>query len=402
MVNNLRIKFVIVTTSLMVIVFAVFFTANTLYNNYWNDVEIADMLDWIAYSGVFAGDEPDYDNGNIFTMMEEERPIIGIKVNADGEIISSKTIGAKKDYLGDNQNIERDIIIKMLKFGDKKLKIGGYYYSYNKLADDQILLIIMDNSISGFQFLQIAGITALIALGILVLIGITFYLSKFVTEPAKQSLVREKRFISDASHELKTPLGAISINAQVLQMDNKDNLYLKNIISESERMGRLIEHLLMLSKLDETETVDFINISVSAICEEMALTYESVAFEKHINFIYEVDENIQISGNEDEIRQLLAILIDNALKNVNEKGKIYLKCKREQNKAYIEVVNTGHGIEPEDLEHIFERFYTTDKSRNRGSFGLGLSIAKAIVERHGGTIEVKSDIDKQTCFMIRL
>ena len=402
MVSKLRKKFVIVTTSLMLIVFAVFFTANTLYNNYWNDVEIADMLDWIAYSGVFTDDEPDYDKSNIFTILEEERPIIGMKVNANGEIISSKTIGAGKDYLGGDQNIERDLIIKMLKFGDKKLKIAGYYYSYNKLADDQILLIIMDNSISGFQFLQIAGIAVLIVLGILVLIGITFYLSKFVTEPAKQSLVREKRFISDASHELKTPLGAISINAQALQMDIKDNLYLKNIISESERMGRLIEHLLMLSKLDEAEIKDFANFSVSAICEEMALTYESVAFEKHIDFTYEIDEDIQISGNEDEIRQLLAIMIDNALKNVNEKGRIYLKCKREQNQACIEVVNTGHGIEPEDLEHIFERFYTTDKSRNRGSFGLGLSIAKAIVDRHGGIIEVKSDIDKQTSFVIHL
>lgn len=107
-------------------------------------------------------------------------------------------------------------------------------------------------------------------------------------------------------------------------------------------------------------------------------------------------------GNADEIRQLLVILIDNALKNVNDKGRIRMKCKRERSDVCISIINTGPGISSEDLTHIFDRFYTTDKSRNKGSFGLGLPIAKAIAERRGGSINVKSEIDKQTEFMINL
>lgn len=167
-------------------------------------------------------------------------------------------------------------------------------------------------------------------------------------------------------------------------------------------MGRLVERLLILSKLDEQEKVDFSALSISELFEEMALTYESNAFEKAVKYYYQVEPNLSIQGNADEIRQLLAILIDNALKNTEPEGVVRLRCNREGKHIKLCVTNTGKGIAEEDIPHIFERFYTSDNSRNRKSFGLGLAIAKSIVERHNGDIDVVSIPDKETTFKVTI
>ena len=132
----------------------------------------------------------------------------------------------------------------------------------------------------------------------------------------------------------------------------------------------------------------------------MCLTYESVAFEKGREFSFDIEEKIILYGNSDEIRQLIAILLDNAIKNSESGGKLSLECYKGASGTKIKVSNTGPGIKEDDLEHIFDRFYTTDQSRNSGSFGLGLSIAKEIVSRHDGTINVASVPDKKTVFTI--
>ena len=133
----------------------------------------------------------------------------------------------------------------------------------------------------------------------------------------------------------------------------------------------------------------------------MLLTYEGIAYEKNRRLTYGIEENINMYGNEDEIRQLIAILIDNAIKNSNDNGMVYFGCYKETENIFFDVKNSGKGIRSEELDHIFERFYTTDKSRNGGSFGLGLAIAKEITQRHKGTISIKSEPDKETVFSVR-
>ena len=212
---------------------------------------------------------------------------------------------------------------------------------------------------------------------------------------------REKRFVSDASHELKTPLGAISVNAQALEFRGDDSIYVKNIISETGRMNRLIERLLTLSRLEEGALLEKKDFSLSDVVQEMVLTYESIAFEKGKELSSTIEDGIDFNGSADEIRQLLAILLDNAIKNSSDHGQIELKCYRKNN-IFIEVKNDGRGISQEDIGHIFERFYTTDQSRNSSSFGLGLAIAKELTERHGGSISAESEPGKETRFIIKL
>lgn len=397
MVKRLRNKFVIVTTSLMVVVLGSFLLVNTLYNNYWNDIEIIDMLEWIADSGIFYLSPSEINEQMVEELDEGDKPIVGIVLDNDFNIVEKYLLGNGRDI-----QVSEELLARMCESRNETNKIGRYFFAYSEPDESHILLVIMDSSVNEKLPLKILGGIGLTALGILLLVLITLFLSRFVTEPAEKSLMREKRFISDASHELKTPLGAISINAQALKLSNEDNIYLNNIISESERMNRLIEKLLTLSKLDEEPEIKFEKINLSEIAEEMALTYESVAFEKKISLEYEIDQSICIQGNQDEIRQLMVILLDNAIKNTPEHGCMNLKIFRDKKCIFIEISNTGKGIKPEDIPHVFERFYTNDKARKNNSFGLGLAIAKAIVERHKGTIEVVSIPDRNTIFTICL
>ncbi len=396
MVKKLRNKFVLVTTALMVILFGGFLIINTIYNNYWNEIEIVEMLDWIAYSGIFTTYQMDNTSEALIRdIVNDESPIVGIIMSKEGEILYTRVLGAEN-----GATIPKTAIDKMFSYNSGKRKIDTYYYSYTNINDETILLVVMNSNQEKQNGVKAIGICILIVGGTATLLGITFWLSRFVTRPAEQTLLREKRFISDAGHELKTPLGAISVNAQALEMEYQDDMYIKNIVYESKRMGRLLEKLLVLAKLDEQENIQLKDMNLSVICEEMSLTYESVAYEKKVELKCQIDADIHMNGNEDEIRQLLAILIDNAVKNTQEHGSINLKCYVTKRHKELCIENTGKGIEEAVLPYIFERFYTSDTSRTAGSFGLGLAIAKTIVERHKGLITVESNPGVNTIFRV--
>ena len=395
MVSRLRKNFVVVTMTLMLFTFGSFLLVSYFYNSYWNNYETAGMLDLIAESGYFFSHQDSEIEESIKDFAEGGSPVVGLLVDDSGNVISTKKVGGKGNLV-----VPDSVIQKIMKSSEGRFQIDNYVYSRIDMEDSNTLIVIIDTSIDENFFEKLSTTILLILLGIGVLTLITFYLSKFVTKPAKEALLREKRFISDASHELKTPLGAISINAQALSNLYQDNLYLQNIRHESERMSRLIERLLTLSRLEEGEPSPKRKISLSDLTMEMVLTYESIAFENGFVFQYDIDDDINIYGNDDEIRQLLAILIDNAIKNTNEGGSIFLKCSSRDKKAFLKVKNSGEGILPEELPHVFERFYTSDSSRSKKSFGLGLAIAKTIVEGHKGEISVKSVPDENTVFEV--
>ena len=395
MVKKLRKKFVIVTTSLMVIIFGLFLMVSQFYNEYWNTLDTVEFLETLADSGLFLQYEPNDVEKEILDVEGEESPIIGIVLSETGDILKNQILGdGRKAY------VPEEVIDQIIENGSDRYKAGRYVYAYRQLEDDTSLIVLTDNSMDMKENGKVPLIVLLILAGISVLVALTFFLSRFVTEPAKAALLREKQFISDASHELKTPLGAISINAQVLDGQYPENLYVKNIASESDRMGRLIERLLTLSKLEEQDEVKREKVSLSEITEEMSMTFESTAFEKKLDYRYQVEDECFIMGNADDLRQLLSILIDNAIKNTDELGVIDICCKNTRGNAFLSVANTGRGIAPEDLPHVFERFYTSDSSRNNNSFGLGLAIAKTIVERYDGNITVESQPEKTTTFTV--
>ena len=395
MVKSLREKFVIVTMILMLSVFGIIGVGNKLYFDYWAEQDILSIIEVISESGLFIR-ESEIDGELLVEGLTEEESITGIVVDRTGNTISSKTIGDAAP----GGIVPESTINKMLEAPPSRHKIDGYIFSKRQVNDENTLIVAISSSINEGSIQRLVSKLILLAAAVVLLAILTFYLSRFVTLPAEEALAREKRFISDASHELKTPLGAISVNAQALKLRGDDSIYVKNIISETGRMNRLIERLLTLSRLEEGALHEKKDFSLSDVVQEMVLTYESIAFEKGKELLSTIEEGIDFNGNEDEIRQLLAILLDNAIKNSSEHGKIKLTCYKKKN-VIIEVKNDGNVISKEDIGHIFDRFYTTDQSRNSSSFGLGLAIAKEITKKHNGSISAESEPGKETKFIIK-
>jgi signal transduction histidine kinase len=208
-------------------------------------------------------------------------------------------------------------------------------------------------------------------------------------DPLEESYEKQKQFISDAGHELKTPVSVVSANAELLEREFGDNQWLKNIQYENERMGLLIGQLLDLART-ENVTPQLEQIDLSHIVAGEALPFESVAFEKGLELKTDISDNIKVTGNSTQLKQLVSILLDNAIKHTNDKGDVFCKLTKENNFAKISVINKGEEIPKEHREKLFERFYRVDTARNSESnhYGLGLAIAKAIVDSHKGKIEV--------------
>ena len=257
------------------------------------------------------------------------------------------------------------------------------------------LVAFMDNTVSEgglrtmLRNVVIVGFVAFIMLFI-----ISVYLSKQIIKPLAENDQKQKQFISDASHELKTPLAVISANAEMLAKEIGPNEWLSNIQYENQRMDDLVKQLLVLSRAENAEVV-MEKVDLSRIVTGEVLAFESLAFEQGKVLQYDVKENIQITGNQSQLAQLTSILIDNAIRHATG-HEIDLELSQQGHTIILSVENEGEMISVEDQKHLFDRFYQVDKVRNSEGhhYGLGLSIAKVITQKHGGNIEVSCQNNK--------
>ena len=226
---------------------------------------------------------------------------------------------------------------------------------------------------------------------------ITHLITKWITDPVNKSFEKQKIFVADASHELKTPLSVMIASADAYFNDRNDK-WIYNMKNESERMIKLVTDLLDLAKTEREQGIVMTTNDLSSIVESSILTFESLFYNKNIKLKYDIEPNIHLSCNEDSITELMSILIDNSIKYCSEKGKVIVNLHKKNKQIVLEVKNTGLPIKKEDEEKIFERFYKVDSSRNRNSnnYGLGLAIAKNIVEKHNGTILAHSELGYTT------
>ncbi len=235
---------------------------------------------------------------------------------------------------------------------------------------------------------------------------ISVFVAKIAVKPVEKSIEQQKQLVSDLSHELKTPITVISTNTEIVLSHtdstvNDERKWLCYIKDEAKRMSDMISTMLYLAKTDEASSKPITaDIDLSNTAYEIALPLESVCFENNKSFTYTVEPNLYIKAEENSIKQLLVILLDNAIKYSNENGRIELKAMSISDKAVITVFNSGPPIPKECIPHIFDRFYRVDKARSRenGGSGLGLSIAKRIIENNEGTISVVSNEENGTMF----
>lgn len=228
-------------------------------------------------------------------------------------------------------------------------------------------------------------------IGLVLLLIISIGLSKWLVMPIELAFLKQKQFISDASHELKTPVAIIAANADVIQREIGESKWLHYINTETSRMNKLITDLLELATIDTKEDKKFLKkINLSETVLSIVLPFESIAFEKQINLNEQIENGISIVGDVTRLGQLTSILIDNAFNHTEKGGCIIVKLKQQYSKKILTVSNTGNAIPVEKQELIFERFYRADEARTRGNgnYGLGLSIAKAITRSYNGKISV--------------
>lgn len=257
----------------------------------------------------------------------------------------------------------------------------------------RITFLDCGRKINAFYNFLTASISMALAGYIVFFLVICFFAGK-ITQPIAESYEKQKRFIADAGHEIKTPLTIINTNVDLLEMDTPDNESLSDIRQQTKRLTDLTNDLVYLARMEEENTKPpMVEFPVSDVVLETAAPFRTLAESQGKELIFNIEPMLQITGNEQAISQLISILLDNALKYSPAGEPITLNMKRQNKNLILSVVNTTEAeVAKEDLPHVFDRFYRSDRSRNSetGGHGIGLSIAKAIVTTHGGKIEALS------------
>ncbi|APO42931.1 two-component sensor histidine kinase [Paenibacillus xylanexedens] len=303
------------------------------------------------------------------------------------------------------------------KVGDSERQTGQFTldgtdwaYVVDPSGDGHMIVFI---DVTAQQGILTNLIYTFVVVGLIMLIVI-YFLSRYFANrsiaPVREAFEKQKQFIGDASHELKTPLAIINTNADVLLANQEDTIanqakWLHYIKSETERMTGLTNDLLYLTQMDDSRsTMIHAKFNMSDAVESIILPMEAVIFEKNISLDYNIEPNLTVHGNSEQIKQVILILLDNAVKYSGPKGSVNVTLQKQNNDIVLAVSNTGEGIAPEHLDRIFDRFYRTDSSRARkhGGHGLGLAIARSIVDQHKGELYARSVVGEGATFYVRL
>ena len=230
---------------------------------------------------------------------------------------------------------------------------------------------------------------------------ICVFLARWAVGPVEKAWAEQRQFVADASHELKTPLTVLLANAELLQSPDatgeQRSQYARSILTMSSRMRSLVEGLLELARVDNgTVRERFEPVDLSKLVEEELLPFEPVYFERGLSLESEIEPGISVSGSPRHLRQVVGILLDNAMKYARPQGAVWLRLTRQGNAALLAVSNPGGPLSREECRDIFLRFYRTDRARTGGGYGLGLPIARGIVTEHGGKIWADSQAGRVT------
>ena len=271
-------------------------------------------------------------------------------------------------------------------------KSVGYHDDYRfRCSDSGKAVIMLDNSDDLADVRMVTLIITLISVFFIIMITIVFYfLSRIIVKPFEENQRMQKQFITDASHELKTPLAIISANAEVLAYKTGENEWIDNITTQVDRVSGLVNELLTLNRLEEVEEISGIEaLDLSELIKHTCESFTEVFRNKKVTLTKDLESNLMYNGNPSQLERLISVLVENASKYASDNGEVKIILNKDLRYTNLTVFNTCE-IDPKtDYTHLFDRFYRPDASRTSatGGHGIGLSIAKRIVTLHGGTIE---------------
>ena len=400
MIRKLRLKFVAICMALVTAILAVVFSAVFL--------SVGRNIENLSRQVLHQVIQVESVGGSV------NRPDFSINIGGDRVLLPYFTVnlwpsrsggyaaqitGGTYSNLEDTEELAA-ILQDCLSREQKEGVISRYHLRY--LRQDNGLyekLAFVDMSMEQAMLARMVRSFLLIALlSLLLLLGVSVLLARWATRPVEKAWRQQRQFLSDASHELKTPLTVILSNAELLEaspLEERPARWTDNILSEAKQMKSLVEELLTLARADNmVRTAVMGEVSLSDVAADCALAFEPVAFEAGKPLDYQIAEDTAVMGDRDKLRQLISILLDNAIKYGADGGTISLTLRKTDRQAQLTVSNPGTPIPPEHLPHLFERFYRADASRGEKSgFGLGLSIAAAIAQEHKASLRAESDAD---------
>lgn len=399
MFKKLKIKFVLINMGLLTAVFIGIFGTIYLSTAYSMEKDMRMQL----WSNMMVSPQQK-------PIPKDDRMDMTIKIDLDNtnEIVSISSKLNTDDL--DINNIVTNIIDNSKEMDTIKINGESFAYLKQDIGNGQRIVLMSKSFQQDMLWSLLKIFIGVGSLSLVILFFISIYFTNKAINPLEETFKKQKQFIADASHELRTPLTIIKTNVSILKENELDTIHsqkkwINYIDSQASRMSTLINEMLSLANLDANRSKqEKININLSNLVTDSLLVFEVVIFEKGLVLEEGVGDNIFIKGEQDQIKKLISILMDNAIKYTNKNGKISVSLISEKNKAKLVIKNTGEGIGNEHLDKIFERFYRVDDSRDRGTggYGLGLSIAKAIVDDHKGKIYAESIINNETSFIIEL
>lgn len=404
MIRKLRIKLILASMLSLLLVLAVIFGAVGVLN-YKKIVTDADSILTILEEndgsfpigrhpgdGQFITDAPPKETHRFSPELPYESRYFSVFLTQDGAVLSVNT--------GKIAAVDTETAVEyaqaVFNTGNSQGFIGDYRYTaYDAETETHIIFLDYGREMSSFRTFLFTSIGVCI-LGLLAVLLLLIFLSGRIVKPFSENYEKQKQFITDAGHELKTPLTIIDADAEVLAMDIGENEWLSDIQTQTKRLTELTNSLILLSRMEEQPQTEKIEFPLSDLLEEAVETFQTLARARGKTLCSHIQPMLSMTGDEKLIRQLVAILLDNAVKYSDDGGYIEFSLKKQKTTIYLSVFNTAESISRESLSHLFDRFYRADKSRNSktGGYGLGLSIASAIVHAHKGKITASTQDGK--------
>ena len=312
------------------------------------------------------------------------------KVDNNGRIIKAY----RDDSLIEDQDTLQSKVIEALEKGKTSGFIGSYrFLKVETNVGNLILFLNCQRELDSYE--SFVKNSVLISIGVILSVLVLIILiSKKVIAPIQETYLKQKQFITGASHELKTPLAIISSNADVLEMMNGDSKWTTNIHNQVDRLTSLVNSLVVFSRMEEKDTVERTSFNLTETLKSRIEDFDELANFQKKYIVTDIDENLNYYGEKDSIIQLMDILLENAIKYAPEDSDILVKLNKNRKYATLKVSNKAN-VEKGDLSKVFNRFYRLDESRNSAikGYGIGLSMAQLIAEKHKETIQAYAPED---------